>query len=190
MTATIRPIKCPHGGGLLGEGATVAIYTDGCRATSGIPVRFWCGRDEMSKPNGVSITAGEYLRDWAEAEGINLDAVYRRWLKESKAREDAANLEAAHAEALEMNAYSEVVKAGAYRHWVIERAHAEALILNAGDELYDGAEHIDYFRTVEANDHAEYQRFMGAYESSAVQNAIKEHSDYLGEAPWTDRVDD
>lgn len=81
MTATIRPIRCPHGADLTPESARrdilCGVYADGCRCTSGIPPMFWCGEDEMSKPNGVRIYEGEYLQDWAEA----LELEYQRWLK-------------------------------------------------------------------------------------------------------------
>jgi hypothetical protein len=163
MTATIRPIRCPHGSDTVRLGYAFTTYEDGCRATSGAPVRFWCGPDEMSKPNGVSITEGEYLTAWADA-----------------------------------------------------------LILNDGDELYDEAENTDYFRTVEAADHAEYQRFMDENPPKCAFRGLiskrpcalpldhdgvhsvwgdtdpwtvqamngQEHADFLGEVPWSDRVDD
>ncbi len=71
MTATYRPIRCPHGTDLTHVGY-LSTYKDGCRATpSGSPARFWCGFGEMDKRDGVSITEGEYLRDWDAALTLN-----------------------------------------------------------------------------------------------------------------------
>jgi hypothetical protein len=98
MTATIRPIRCPHGAPIITDPSYAYVaYEDGCRATSGAPVRFWCGPDEMSKPNGVSITAGEYLRDWDLAIEVNEDERRREWY----AKRD--EIRAAHTEALILN---------------------------------------------------------------------------------------
>lgn len=189
MTITLRPIRCPHGAALM-AGSVPAAYEDDCRATSGAPVRFWCGEGEMSKPNGVSVTAGEYLLAWSEAIGIEIGRKNHAWLLERKAEEDARNFEA---------------------------AHAEALILNEGDELYDEAEHEDYHRTLEAADHAEYQRFADAHPMpepaactfrgliskrpctlpadhdgvhSVWDSEADDHAAYLAEVPWTDRIED
>lgn len=178
MTATIRPIKCPHGADLLNMEGVVTVYYDGCRVTSGIPPRFWCGEGEMIKPNGVSITAGEYLRDWSEAIRMNVATEFLRWLLERKAEEDARNLEA---------------------------AHAEALILNEGDELYDEAARMneDYeptctFRGLISKrpctlplDHDGAHSVWSDTDPWTVQAMNdQEHADFLGEVPWSDRVDD
>jgi hypothetical protein len=126
--------------------AVYAIYADDCRATTGSPVRFWCGPDEMLKPRGVSITEGEYLRDWQDA----LDEELGRWLAETKKVRNARDLEV---------------------------AHADALILNAGDELYDEAATESYYEP------------CGCLTNSA--NAHRASCpEYLGEVPWTDRVED
>lgn len=135
MNATLAPFTCPHGAyQSRTELAVVTVYLDGCR-TVGMngPRRFWCGEGEMSKPDGVLVTAGEYLRDWSEALLMDFDAVHgtgeyltawsealrednERWLVARKREEDNANY---------------------LRDW------DEALVLNAGDELYDEAAEVD-----------------------------------------------
>ena len=147
MNATYRPIRCPHGTELgsvaarQGIPVTVAAYEDGCRATSGAPVRFWCGPDEMSKPNGVSITEGEYLRDWQDA----IDEAFFR-------REAETNPEPVGTD---------------------EDARAEYRGVWG-----DSAEHAEHL------DAPNYDDATWRYNNS------REHAEYLGEVPWSDRVED
>jgi hypothetical protein len=209
MNATIcdRPAKCPHGTSLTHIGY-LFTYKDGCRATpSGSPVRYWCGYGEMEKPQGVSITEGEYLAAWDLALEVNEDERRRQWyiqrdeaLLHSLARGKNRSVRIDHAKAM------------------VENDHRDALILNAGDELYDEAENENYHRTLEANDHAEYVQFVDRhpdYDSTPERNldicgwcgglavldprtaaciacgpAAAEHAERLGEVPWSDRVDD
>jgi hypothetical protein len=178
-----RPIRCPHGTDLTSHHATLkhsvtAVYTDGCRSTSGTPPRFWCGPGEMSKPNGVSVFESEYLRDWREA----LDEEFCRWTERKRQAEDYANY---------------------LRDW------DEALVLNAGDELYDEAAKLNRIsdglasiarNTIErwtcgcvmnsADAHrGECPDFPNLWVEER-EYGLREHADYLGEVPWSDRVDD
>lgn len=188
MTATYRPIRCPHGTDMepaRGRHEVVTVYTDGCRASGGIPARFWCGSGEMSKPNGVSITEGEYLRDWDLAIEVNEDERRRQW----------------YIQRGETNA-----------------AHAEALILNEGDELYDTAVLMCTFQGLISKrpctlplDHDGVHSVWGTHpgydvtwgqdpiketarpnenQLSLRQDYIESHSEFLGEVPWSDRADD
>jgi hypothetical protein len=131
MTATYRPIRCPHGADLdydaVQYGTVTSVYEDRCRTTSGAPVRFWCGPDEMSRPNGISITEGEYLRDWAEALAENENLCTFRGLISKR----QCTLPTGHEEA----------------HDVWGRSHHQRML----DDL---------------------------------------HAAYLGEVPWSDRVED
>jgi hypothetical protein len=154
MTATTyRPIRCPHGTDLVAGTSIAGTYGDGCRSTSGAPVRFWCGPDEMLKPHGVSITEGEY-----------------------------------------------------------RRAHAEALILNAGDELYDeaarmnmgchpgydvtwGQEPIREPATCSFRGLISKRPCTLSADHDGVHNVwgdmpTDDAATYLGEVPWTDRIED
>jgi hypothetical protein len=171
MTATYRPIRCPHGTEIADPNWHYAIYTDGCRTAGGAPMRFWCGEDEMLKPHGVSITEGEYLRDWSEALLMDHDAVW----------ETGTSVAA------------------------FEAAHAEALILNEGDELYDEAVRLNEMdrklrEFALTGAHATELDICGWCGGLAVLNKrsacescapkAAEHAWYLGEVPWSDRVDD
>lgn len=141
MTATIAPpFTCPHGAHQArSEAAVLTIYSDGCRTLSGsgLPRMFWCGAGEMSKPNGVVIYEGEYLRDWDEA-----------------------------------------------------------LVLNAGDELYDEAESENWWRdrfaesAALAEEHAAFLADHANHWQTVPECAACENGGYLGEVPWTDRVED
>jgi hypothetical protein len=254
MTATIgdRPAKCPHGTCLTHIGY-LSTYRDGCRATpSGSPVRYWCGAGEMEKPNGVSVTKGEYLAAWDEALILNagddlydvaarmnaLDPRLRAWLKGRKAAEDARNLERDHAEALaederltaethpdtpEAREYLQSLYAPcSFRGLISKRpctladGHTEPHDVRGADApkrqccrkclntcipavtlTFDGGTrrlhwceaHREDARgyVLSADDGPAVMALMD--ELDAAQNSA-EHAEYLGEVPWTDRVDD
>jgi hypothetical protein len=184
MTATI-PTHCPHGAGYdLCPFSVVGLrFADGCWTTSAYfgEIRFWCGPGEASKPNGVSVTKREYLAAWDEAIKVdrNFDEHARTWSENECS------------------------------HW--RHGFNGCPSMTDGEYLaaWDEAENIDYHRTVEANDHAEYQRFMDENPAKCshrgliadetrwdlegwptVAEAAAEHAEYLGEVPWSDRVDD
>lgn len=187
MTATFRPIRCPHGTALVAD-HIVAVYEDGCRTTSGIPARFWCGANGMNKPDGVSIFEGEYLRDWA-------DAIHENF-RHAKAAMDAHYLERDHAEALILNEGDEL--------------YDRAVMLN---EISDGLDRIAtkheptlgqdpiavseyYDSTLERNlDICGWCGGLAVLDPrtaacvSCVPNA-EDHAARLGEVPWSDRVED
>jgi hypothetical protein len=162
MSATYSPIKCPHGSDLLNLEGVVTVYYDGCRATSGTPARFWCGEDEMSKPRGVSITEGEYLRDWQAAHQMN--HIFNK-----------------HTEALAENSLRTIKAAGSHEWWTegeyYDRTPERELDIcnwcGGLAQLVDGA-------------------CRGCAESAKDHRAglAKAHAAHLGEVPWSDRVDD
>jgi len=80
MTTIATPTTCPHGAPADHTVVAGIAYADGCWTSKGMdaPRNFWCGPNEASKANGVSITAGEYVAAHAAA------------LAEQKARKLAA----------------------------------------------------------------------------------------------------
>lgn len=174
MAATV-PTHCPHGaeyshiaGGDWASGPLGYRYEDGCRTTASTcgPRLYWCGYGEMSKPNGVSVTEGEYLAAWDDA------------INEALAMNHLHNDETFEALAQAKSSYKgRMIISLDHAEALIERDHAEALTLNAGDELYDEAVRLNETR-------------WDLEGWPTVAEAATEHAEYLTEAPWSDRVND
>jgi hypothetical protein len=198
MNPAPRPIRCPHGTELTIESARRAglcgVYVDGCRCSSGIPPLFWCGEDEMSKPNGVRIYKGEYLRDWSEALTANERMGERLCSFRGLISKRPCALPSGHDEPHDMWRQT--------RRETMDRLHTEALILNAGDDLYDAAERLNrihdglgrlaekYGQTLDICNWCGGLALLESGACSACASDAAEHAEYLGEVPWTDRVDD
>lgn len=200
----LAPFTCPHSSyQAAAERSVITVYADGCRTTNGAsgPRRFWCGEDEMGKPNGVSVTEGEYLAAWDEALATDVPGACKKcgsevvWSTCGRADQWVHVVRRMPNGAIVGSKFCGRPSCGIAE---IEAAHAEALILNAGDDLYDSAARLnrihDGLGRLAENFEADHARALELNEFFDMGRAMKaeaaEHAEYLGEVPWSDRVDD